>query len=91
MKIKRKLKYSTSDKDDDVNLINSNNSNNKNKKKNKSQGLEGVLYIDQNTFGIAKAIMRIKGVLDISGTHDFNFLTQEKVWFPSSKSFKIVN
>ena len=62
----------------------------KNKKKNKSQGLEGVLYIDQNTYGIAKAIMRIKGVLDISGTHDFNFLTQEKVWFPSSKSFKIV-
>ena len=62
----------------------------KNKKKNKSQGLEGVLYIDQNTYGIAKAIMRIKGVLDISGTHDFNFLAQEKVWFPSSKSFKIV-
>ena len=62
----------------------------KNKKKNKSQGLEGVLYIDQNTYGIAKAIMRIKGVLDISGIHDFNFLTQEKVWFPSSKSFKIV-
>lgn len=62
----------------------------KNKKKNKSQGLEGVLYIDQNTYGIAKAIMRIKGVLDISGTHDFNFLPQEKVWFPSSKSFKIV-
>ena len=62
----------------------------KNKKKNKSQGLEGVIYIDQNTYGIAKAIMRIKGVLDISGTHDFNFLTQEKVWFPSSKSFKIV-
>jgi hypothetical protein len=62
----------------------------KNKKKNKSQGLEGVLYVDQNTYGIAKAIMRIKGVLDISGTHDFTFLPQEKVWFPASKSFKIV-
>ena len=62
----------------------------KNKKKNKVKGLEGVLYIDQNTFGIAKAIMRIKGVLDISGTHEFNFLPQENIWFPSKKSFKIV-
>ena len=62
----------------------------KNKKKNKVKGLEGVLYIDQNTYGIAKAIMRIKGVLDISGAHDFKFLPQEKVWFPTSKSFKIV-
>lgn len=62
----------------------------KNKKKNKAQGLEGVLYVDQNTFAIAKAVMRIKGVLDISGIHDFTFLPQEKVWFPSSKSFKIV-
>ncbi|MEY4433504.1 MAG: hypothetical protein RLZZ44_1638 [Bacteroidota bacterium] len=62
----------------------------KNKKKNRAQGLEGVLYIDQNTFAIAKAVMRIRGVLDISGTHDFRFLPHEKVWFPTSKSFKIV-
>lgn len=62
----------------------------KNKKKNKATGLEGVLYIDKNTFGVAKAVMRIKGVLDISGTHEFNFIPQKQVWFPSSKSFKIV-
>ena len=62
----------------------------KNKKKNRAQGLEGVLYIDQNTYAIAKAVMRIKGVLDISGTHEFNFLPQENIWFPSKKSFKIV-
>jgi len=62
----------------------------KNKNKSKAKGLEGVLYIDQNTLGIAKAVMRIKGILDISGTHEFNFLPQENIWFPSKKSFKIV-
>ena len=62
----------------------------KNKKKNKATGLEGVLYIDKNTFGVAKAVMRIKGVLDISGTHEFNFITQKQVWFPSNKIFKII-
>lgn len=62
----------------------------KNKKKNKANGLEGVLYIDRNTFGVAKAVMRIKGVLDISGTHEFNFIPQKQVWFPSNKIFKII-
>lgn len=62
----------------------------KNKKKNKAPGLEGVLYIDNNTFAIAKAVMRIKGVLDISGTHEFSFIEKEQIWFPSSKIFKIV-
>jgi hypothetical protein len=62
----------------------------KNKKKNKASGLEGVLYIDPTTFAIAKAVMRIKGVLDISGTHEFTFVPKEQLWFPSSKTFKIV-
>ncbi|MEZ0131048.1 DUF5686 family protein, partial [Flavobacterium sp. LBUM151] len=42
----------------------------KNKKKRKSNGLEGVLYIDQENFAVAKAVMRIKAVLDISGIHE---------------------
>lgn len=62
----------------------------KNKKKNKASGLEGVLYIDNNTFAIAKAVMRIKGVLNISGTHEFTFIPKEQIWFPSNKIFKII-
>ncbi|GIZ09283.1 DUF5686 family protein [Flavobacterium sp. UMI-01] len=62
----------------------------KNKRKSKKSGLEGVLYIDQNSYAIAKAVMRIKGVLDISGTHEFEYLPQEGIWFPSAKKFKIV-
>ncbi|MGO4820272.1 MULTISPECIES: DUF5686 family protein [unclassified Flavobacterium] len=62
----------------------------KNKKKSKAAGLEGVLYIDQNNYAVAKAIMRIKGVMDISGIHEFEFVPQQNIWFPKSKTFKIV-
>ena len=62
----------------------------KNRLKRKSAGLEGMLYIDRENFGVAKAIMRVKGVLDISGTHDFTYLEKEKLWFPTDKNFKIV-
>ena len=58
---------------------------NKNKK-----GLEGLLYIDTESYAIAKAVMRIRGVLDISGIHEFTYLPNEKLWFPIKKNFKIV-
>ncbi|WP_369769701.1 DUF5686 family protein [Flavobacterium sp. WC2416] len=62
----------------------------KNKKRSKATGLEGVLYVDQNSFAISKAIMRIKGVLDISGIHEFQYIPEENIWFPIRKTFKIV-
>lgn len=62
----------------------------KNKQKRKSSGLEGVLYIDQENFAVAKAVMRIKGVLDISGIHEFEYVPSEKIWFQSNTTFRIV-
>lgn len=62
----------------------------KNKKNRKLSGLEGVLYIDQENYAIAKAVMRIKNVLDISGIHEFDYATAEKMWFPIRTTFKIV-
>jgi hypothetical protein len=62
----------------------------KNKKKNKASGLEGLLYIDLNSFAVSKAIMRIKGILDISGVHEFQYIPQEGIWFPICKTFKII-
>ena len=62
----------------------------KNKKKQKSSGLEGLLYIDAENFAVAKAIMRIRGVLNISGTHEFQYVPEEKIWFPIRKNFKII-
>jgi hypothetical protein len=61
----------------------------KNKKERKSSGLEGVLYIDQNNFAVSKAVMRIRGVLDISGIHEFKYIPEEDIYFPVNKTFKI--
>jgi hypothetical protein len=54
------------------------------------KGLEGLLYVDKNNFAIAKAVMRIRGVLNITGIHEFNYLAEENVWFPIRKNFKII-
>ncbi|MFN4197903.1 MAG: carboxypeptidase-like regulatory domain-containing protein, partial [Flavobacterium sp.] len=62
----------------------------KNKKKSLRRGLEGVLYIDAETHGIAKAIYRIRGVLDISSIHHFEFEPAINLWLPKKNEFKIV-
>lgn len=60
------------------------------KNKRKATGLSGLLYIDGTNFGVAKAIMRAKGVLDVTGIHEFNYLEKENIWFPKHKIFKII-
>jgi hypothetical protein len=62
----------------------------KNKEQKKAAGLEGVLYIDSINYAIAKAIMRIKGILDLSGIHEYRYIPEEDLWFPTEKTFKIV-
>ncbi|MCD0475149.1 DUF5686 and carboxypeptidase regulatory-like domain-containing protein [Flavobacterium sp. EDS] len=62
----------------------------KNRMRKPELGLEGVLYIDQDSYAIAKAVMRIKGVLDISGIHEFDYIPEQKIWFPKGSTFKIV-
>ncbi|WP_281636497.1 DUF5686 family protein [Flavobacterium marginilacus] len=62
----------------------------KNKKKTKAAGLEGILYIDEINYAVAKAIIRIKGILDISSVHEFEFIPEKYLWFPTITTFKIV-
>jgi hypothetical protein len=54
------------------------------------KGLEGLLYVDLENFAVAKAVMRIRSVLNITGTHEFKYFSEEKVWFPIRKNFKII-
>ncbi|HEX9981368.1 MAG TPA: DUF5686 family protein [Flavobacterium sp.] len=61
----------------------------KNKKRRKKSGLEGVLYIDRENFGIARAVMGIRGVLKMFGTTDFRYIPEEDLWFPVSRKFRI--
>ncbi|WP_306349792.1 DUF5686 family protein [Flavobacterium sp. '19STA2R22 D10 B1'] len=58
-------------------------------KKSKKAALQGVVYIDVENSAVAKAIIRTKGVLDVSATHEYEYVENEKVWFPTKKIFKI--
>lgn len=60
------------------------------RKKIRNVGLQGLLYIDRENFAIAKTIIRTKGVLDISATDEYTYLSEQKVWFPKEKEFRIV-
>ena len=52
-------------------------------------GLEGVLYIDSETFALQNAITQLKGVIDIKATQNFTYYTNERVWFPDEKIITI--
>jgi len=60
------------------------------KRKNKKFRLEGILYIDMENYGVAKAIFRAKNVMDITSTHFFKYEKELGLWFPDSKTLKIV-
>lgn len=62
----------------------------KDKKQSRKAKLEGILYIDKETQAIAKSVYRIKSVLDISATTNYNYNKEEDLWFPERQSLKIV-
>jgi hypothetical protein len=53
-------------------------------------GLSGLLYIDLENHAVAKALMRIKGILDITAKHNFFFDTNQNIWFPLNKEIIVV-
>ena len=57
--------------------------------KNETKGLRGLLYIDKANYGVAKAIIRAKSVVDLTGIHEYNYLPKENLWFPKRKTLKI--
>ncbi|OYQ35680.1 hypothetical protein CHU92_10730 [Flavobacterium cyanobacteriorum] len=59
------------------------------KRKSKKFRLEGILYIDVQTYGVAKALLRVKNALDITANQEFIFNTQEKLWFPERHFLKV--
>ena len=61
-----------------------------NKTKNNEDGLHGVLYIDIENYALAKAVLRVKNIIDVASTHEYHYYADEKLWFPRSKTFKII-
>lgn len=59
-------------------------------KRNSKKKLKGLLYIDRNNYGIARAVLRVKNVLDITSTHNFKFEEGQQLWFPDKKTLQIV-
>lgn len=62
----------------------------KNKKRINVKGLEGLLFIDYENYAIAKAIMRVQSIIDITAVHEFEYLPNEKIWFPNTYELKII-
>ncbi len=52
----------------------------------KSVGLQGVLYIDKNTFALTKGIAKIKGKIDVKAIQHYKYLKKEHIWFPQSNT-----
>ena len=51
-------------------------------KKEKIVGLEGVLYIDNQSYAITSAISELRGIIDVKATQQFNYLADDSIWFP---------
>ena len=59
------------------------------KKKGASVGLEGVLYIDNQSYAITSAISELRGVVDVKATQKFNYLESNNTWFPIQTEINI--
>lgn len=58
--------------------------------KNKNhERLRGWFYLDASSFAIVKMVYRIKGVLDITSSHQFSFLEDKNVWLPQDSELII--
>ncbi len=55
-----------------------------------SNSLRGLLYIDAETFGLAKAFFRIYGIVNINATYSFQFMKESSVWFPDKRKIMVV-
>ncbi|MFK7747676.1 MAG: DUF5686 family protein [Kordia sp.] len=59
------------------------------KKKGETSGLEGILYIDRESYALQKGIAEIKGVIDIKAVQNFEYNETFEVWFPTDKKIQI--
>src|SRR6478672_944274 len=58
-------------------------------KKLNSNKLRGLLYIDAQSYAVAKAFYRIYGVANINATYTLKYLKEHDIWFPEKRSFLV--
>lgn len=59
-------------------------------KKLNSNKLRGLLYVDAENYGIAKAFYRIYGIININATYTFDYIKEHQMWFPKKRKFIVV-
>jgi len=52
--------------------------------KNDFLGIEGVLYLDNKSFAITKAIAELKGILNVKATQNYTYKSEYNIWFPQN-------
>lgn len=52
------------------------------KEKKETLGIEGVLYIDSQSFALTKAIAELKGMINVKATQNYSYLKPNNLWFP---------
>ena len=59
------------------------------KKIKKTAGLEGVLYINTDSYAIERGIGELKGIVNVKAVQDFKFLPEYNIWFPVETTLSI--
>ncbi|MBK5210036.1 MAG: carboxypeptidase-like regulatory domain-containing protein [Flavobacteriaceae bacterium] len=52
------------------------------KEKKETLGIEGVLYIDIQSFALTKAIAELKGMINVKATQNYSYMKPGNIWFP---------
>jgi hypothetical protein len=58
-------------------------------KKHIKTGLEGILYIDNENFAVAKATFKTTGMIEMASCIDFKYQPVYKIWFPLEKKILV--
>jgi hypothetical protein len=52
------------------------------KEKKETLGIEGVLYIDSQSFALTKAVAELKGMINVKATQNYTYNKPNNIWFP---------
>lgn len=52
--------------------------------------MDGLIYLDAVTYSVARAVFRVRNVLDITAEQRFTYDVTNQVWFPSEQAIKVV-
>ncbi len=59
------------------------------KRKSEFVGLEGVLYINANSYAIEKGIAELKGIINVKASQTFKYRPKHQIWFPDETHISI--